>query len=220
MPKRSRNGRVISPERVVAPTSVKGGRSMPDRARARPLADDQVELKILHRRIEDLLDRRRQPMDLVDEQDVARLQVGQQGGEIAGALDHRTRGGAKPDPHFARHDLCERGLAEPGGPEQQHMIEGFAARLGGVDKDPQIVAQLALPDELGQDQRAQRSLGHIALALGRIDDAAGAVAQPAAPCCAPWASSWRPARISASVAAAGPSRCAAAATAPNASTRR
>ena len=28
MPKRSRNGRVISPERVVAPTRVKGFRSM------------------------------------------------------------------------------------------------------------------------------------------------------------------------------------------------
>ena len=47
-----------------------------DRARARPLADDQVELKILHRRVEDLLDRRRQAVDLVDEQQVARLQVG------------------------------------------------------------------------------------------------------------------------------------------------
>ena len=28
MPKRSRNGRVISPDRVVAPTSVKGERSI------------------------------------------------------------------------------------------------------------------------------------------------------------------------------------------------
>ncbi len=28
MPKRSRRGRVMSPERVVAPTSVNGGRSM------------------------------------------------------------------------------------------------------------------------------------------------------------------------------------------------
>ena len=86
MPKRSRNGLVISPERVVAPTSVKGGRSMRIERARRPLADDQVELEILHRRIEDLLDRRREPVDLVDEQHVARLQVGQQRGEIAGAL--------------------------------------------------------------------------------------------------------------------------------------
>ena len=43
------------------------------RARRRPLADDEVELEILHRRIEDFLDRRIEPVDLVDEQHVARL---------------------------------------------------------------------------------------------------------------------------------------------------
>ena len=84
----------------------------PDRARGRALADDQVELKILHRRIEDLLDRRRQAVDLVDEQDVARLQVGQQRREVAGALDHRARGGAEADPELAGDDLRQRRLAE------------------------------------------------------------------------------------------------------------
>jgi hypothetical protein len=37
------------------------------------LADDEVELEILHRRIEHLLDRRVEPMDFVDEQNVALL---------------------------------------------------------------------------------------------------------------------------------------------------
>ena len=97
-----------------------------DRARAGPLADDQVELKILHRRIEDLLDRRRQPVDLVDEQHVARLQVGQQRGEIAGALDDRPRGGAEADPQLAGDDLRQRRLAEPGRPEEQHVVERLA----------------------------------------------------------------------------------------------
>ena len=54
-----------------------------DRARRRPLADHQVELAVLHRRIEDLLDRRRQPVDLVDEQHVARLEVGEDRREVA-----------------------------------------------------------------------------------------------------------------------------------------
>ena len=98
----------------------------PDRARAGPLADDQVELKILHRRIEDFLDRRREAMDLVDEQHVARLQIGQQRGEIAGALDDRARGGAEADPHLARDDLRQGRLAEPGRPEKQHMVERLA----------------------------------------------------------------------------------------------
>ena len=43
------------------------------RARRRPLADDEVELEVLHRRIEDFLDRRIEPVDFVDEQHVARL---------------------------------------------------------------------------------------------------------------------------------------------------
>ena len=42
-----------------------------DRSRARPLADDDVELEVLHRRIEDLLDRRRQAVNLVDEEHFA-----------------------------------------------------------------------------------------------------------------------------------------------------
>ncbi len=84
-----------------------------DRPCRRALADDQVELKILHRRIKDLLDRGRQPVDLVDEQDVARLQVGQQCGEVAAALDHRARGRAEANAHFAGDDLRERRLAEP-----------------------------------------------------------------------------------------------------------
>ena len=61
------------------------------RSRARALADDDVELEVLHRRIEDLLDRRRHAVDLVDEQHFARLQVREDAGEIAGLLDDRAR---------------------------------------------------------------------------------------------------------------------------------
>ena len=63
-----------------------------DRARRRPLADDQVELEILHRRIEDFLHGRIETVNLVDEEDVAVFQVRQQGGEVAGLGDHRAGG--------------------------------------------------------------------------------------------------------------------------------
>jgi len=43
------------------------------RTRGRSLADHEIELEILHRRIEDLLDRGGEAMDLVDEQHVVRL---------------------------------------------------------------------------------------------------------------------------------------------------
>ena len=92
MPKRSRSGLVSSPARVVAPTSVNLARSSLHRARRRPLADDQIELKILHRRIKHFLDRRIEPVNLVDEQDVALFQIGEQRREIAGFGDDRPRG--------------------------------------------------------------------------------------------------------------------------------
>ena len=71
------------------------------RTRRRPFADDQVELKILHRRIEDFLHRRIEPVDLVDEQHVALFEIGEQRREIAGLRDDRARGGAETDAEFA-----------------------------------------------------------------------------------------------------------------------
>jgi hypothetical protein len=47
-----------------------------DRAGARPLADHEIELIILHRRIEDFLDRRIETMNFVDEEHVAFLEPG------------------------------------------------------------------------------------------------------------------------------------------------
>ena len=129
MPKRSRSGRVMRPERVVAPIKREGRQVDAHRARRRPLADDEIELEILHRRIENLLDRRRQAMDLVDEQHVARLEIGEERRQIAGALDDRAGGRAEADAQLARDDLRQGRLAEARRPEQQHMIERLAARL-------------------------------------------------------------------------------------------
>jgi hypothetical protein len=103
-------------------------------------ADDEVELEILHRGIQDFLDRRLQAVDLVDEQHVAWLQVGQNRREVAGALDHRAGGGAKAHAEFAGHDLRQRGFAEAGRPVQQHVIHRLATGAGGLDEDREVFA--------------------------------------------------------------------------------
>jgi hypothetical protein len=92
MPKRSRSGLVSMPARVVAPTSVNGGRSSLTERAAGPFADHDVDLEVFQRRIEDLLDDRRQAVDLVDEQHVVRFEVGQDGRQVAGAFEYRARG--------------------------------------------------------------------------------------------------------------------------------
>ncbi len=134
MPNRSRSGVASSPARVVAPTRVKAARSIRTLRAAGTLADDQVQLKILHRRVEHLLDGRLQAMDLVDEQHVARLQVGQDGREVAGALDHRAGGGAEPHAELARHDLRQRGLAKPRRSMKQNVVKRFAALFAACMK--------------------------------------------------------------------------------------
>src|SRR5437660_1287215 len=50
-----------------------------DGSRARALPDDHVELEVLERRVQQLLDRAGEAVDLVDEQDVALLEVGEDG---------------------------------------------------------------------------------------------------------------------------------------------
>ena len=66
-------------------------------------------------------------MDLIDEQHIARLQVGEQRGEIASALDHRARRTAQIDPEFIGDHVRQCGLAQTRRSENQYMIERFAA---------------------------------------------------------------------------------------------
>ena len=142
-----------------------------DRARRRPFADDEVELVVLHGGIEDFLDRRVEAVDLVDEEDVAVFQVGEQRGEVAGLGDDRAGGGAEADAQLARHDLRQRGLAEAGRAGEQHVVQRIAARLGGLDEHLEVGARLLLADELAQQLRPQRLLCVVRVALGAGDEA-------------------------------------------------
>ena len=128
MPKRSRNGVVSRPDARGRADQGKGRQIDAHRARRRPFADDQVELEILHRRIENFLYGRIKAMDFVDEQHIVRLEIGQQRRQIARLGNDRAGCRAKTDAQLARDDLRQRRLAEARRPEQQNMVERFAAR--------------------------------------------------------------------------------------------
>ena len=70
-------------------------------------------------------------------------------------------GGAKADAEFARHDLRQRGLAEAGGADEQHVVERLVALAGGLDEDREVGARLGLADEFRQQLRAQRGVADI-----------------------------------------------------------
>src|SRR3979411_2697410 len=95
----------------VAVAEGEGGDVDPDRPGGGPLADDDVQAEVLHRRVEDLLDGAGEAVDLVDEEDVAVLGGRQDRRQVSGPLQHRTGGDAETDPELGGDDVGERRLA-------------------------------------------------------------------------------------------------------------
>ena len=88
--------------------------ALPDRDRQPP---------VLHRGVEGLLQRAAEAVDLVDEEHGARLERGQQRGDVALALERRAGGLDERDAELVGHDLRQRGLAEARRPGQQDVVE-------------------------------------------------------------------------------------------------
>ena len=120
-------------------------------------------------RIEHFLDRGIEAVDLVDEQDVAVLEVGQQGGKVARLGDHRAGRGAEADAHLAGENAGQGGLAEARRAVQQDMVEGLAAAPGGGDEHAQILPRRLLADKLVEAFRPQGDVGVLGGALRRGD---------------------------------------------------
>ena len=116
MPKRSRSGVVSRPVRVVAPTSVNGGRSIVSVRAAAPWPNDDVEPEVLERRIEDLLGGPVEPVDLVDEQHVARLDARSGSRRCPSSRAPARRRCGCPTPSSSRMICASVVLPSPGGP--------------------------------------------------------------------------------------------------------
>src|SRR5579862_3444030 len=134
------------------------------RARRRSRADNEIELKILHRRIKDFLDRRIETVNLVDEQYVAILEIGQERREIAGLGDHRTGRATEIDAELARQNLRQSGLAETRRTDEQHVIERFTPPARRFDEYAEIFSRLFLADEFRKALRPQRAFGGVLVA--------------------------------------------------------
>ena len=79
-------------------------------------------------------------MDFIDEQHVAGFKIGQQRGQIARPLQHRTRGLAQVDLHFVGEDVGERGFAQARRAEDQHVVQRFGAFARGADENLHLLA--------------------------------------------------------------------------------
>ena len=97
-------------------------------------------------------------MDLVDEEDRARLERGQEGGDVALSLQRGAGGLHERDVELAGDDVRERGLAEPGRPGEQHVVERLSAPARRLDEEAELVLDLVLADEVLEPRRPQRAI--------------------------------------------------------------
>ena len=84
-------------------------------------------------------------MDLVDEEHVSRLQIGEDGGQVAGPFQNRPRGGFDVYLHLAGDDMRQCGFAEAGGSAEQNVVNRIGALPGGLDQDAEVLLALRLP---------------------------------------------------------------------------
>ncbi len=139
-----------------------------DRGRSRALPDDDVHAEVLHGEVQHLLGGARHPMDLVDEEDLTRLQARQDGCDVAGMLQRRPRGHAQGGAHLGGDDAGEGRLAQARRAAEQDVVGRAAAQAGGLKDEAQLRLHALLSDELGEVLRSQGAFdeGVVGIRLG------------------------------------------------------
>ena len=95
-------------------------------------------------------------MDFIDEQNVSRSQVGENGSQIAGALDRRSSGDLDIHVHFVGQDMSQGGLTQSRRSIEKHMVERLAALSGCLDQNAQVLLDPLLADQIREHLRAER----------------------------------------------------------------
>ena len=137
-----------------------------ERARRGALAHDDVDAEVLERRVEDLLRGAAHAVDLVDEEDVARLERREDRGDVL-LLDRRACDRADADAELLADDVRERRLAEARRAGEQHVVERLAARLRRRERDLELLLDALLADEVVEAARAERALDLLLFVLER-----------------------------------------------------
>ncbi len=106
-------------------------------------------------------------MDLVDEEHVARLESGQDRRHVALALERRPGDAADADAELLADDVREARLAQPGRPDEQHVVECLLARARSLERDVELLLEPFLPDEVVETARAQRAVELVLLRAER-----------------------------------------------------
>ena len=97
-------------------------------------------------------------MDFVHEQHIAWFQIGEQRRQITRSFDHRPGGGTQRHAQLVGQDMRQGGLAQPGRPEYQRMVQCFLALPRSAHEDFHLRADLGLAHVFGQGAGPHRAL--------------------------------------------------------------
>jgi hypothetical protein len=97
-------------------------------------------------------------VDLVDEEDIAGLQVREDGNEVTLPLDRRARCDPEADPHFDGDDRRQGGLAKPRGAVEENVVERLTSSFRRLDENAQALFHALLADVFGEAARPQAPL--------------------------------------------------------------
>jgi predicted nucleotidyltransferase len=138
------------------------------------LADDDVELVVLEGGVEFFFEDGLEAVNLVEEEDLAFAEVGEDGSEVALDLEGGAGGLLEADVELVGDDGGEGGFAEAGGTGEKDVVEGFAAGAGGFEGDGELLFGFGLADEFLEAAGAELELeGIFVFGAGGGDEALG-----------------------------------------------
>ena len=106
-------------------------------------------------------------MDLVDEEDITVLELGEDGREVARSFEGRAGRDVELHPHLGGDDAGERGLAQPRRACEEQVVDRLAATPGGLEDDREVLLEFALADEFVEGTWAEARLDvDLAVVLG------------------------------------------------------
>jgi hypothetical protein len=145
-------------------------------ARARTLANDEIDAEVFHGRIEDFLNGGLEAVDLVEKENFAKFKGSENGGEVAFALEKRASAGFDGHVEFVGEDLGEGSLAETGRTVEEDVVEGLFTIASGFESNGDVFLDALLADVFGESFRANAGVDARIVVPGSAGhDAGGAI---------------------------------------------
>ena len=114
-----------------------------------------VDAVVLHGRVEVFLHDGREAVYLIDEEHIVWLERGEDACQVAGLVEHGAARELEAYAQLVGDDVGEGCLAQSGRAVQEGVVEGFAAILGSLHEDAQVIDDLLLTAEVVELQRTE-----------------------------------------------------------------